>query len=455
MAGGKGFPVLSLFVYVFTLSLLQYSTIAKTTGFSLELLHRDSPLSPLYPGNLTRLQRLQRLVKISDARMNYLKSAMAIETSNTTVQPDMIRPKVGADTYPFLYVVRIGIGTPYKGYNLIMDTGSELIWTQCQPCSSCFAQKDPIFDPRQSQSYRKLPCQHPLCKNLQCVNGECIYTKQYASGSSTKGVLSSETFTFLSSNQSLEAKNGLYFGCSNQNLNFKFDGGIDGIVGMNRGVVSLVAQLRDQINRRFSYCLVESALSMKVTSYLRFGSDIVIKGGKLQKTPFLQYKKNPNMFALDLVDITVGTHRMNFQPGTFASKPDGSGGCIIDSGSAFTYIDQKPYDSVKGALMDYFANQKLKRINQRPLGLDLCYVLPTNFNLFPNFIFHFRGADLEVIPENAFYVSRKDRFFCLAMKPDQGLTTLGAMQQQNVRFIYDANRNALSFVSEDCSKDVS
>ncbi|XP_010267876.1 PREDICTED: aspartic proteinase nepenthesin-1-like [Nelumbo nucifera] len=454
-AGGEGWLVLSLFFSVSTLSLLHLTAAKTTAGFSLELLHRDSPLSPLYPGNLTELERLQRLVKISDARVQYLKSAMAFETSNLTTHTNIFRPKVGAEAYPFLYVVRVGIGTPYKGFQLLMDTGSELVWTQCKPCTFCFPQKYPMFDPKQSQSYQKLPCQHPLCKNLQCVNGECIYRIEYAGGQSTKGVLSSETFTFPSNNHSLEAKSGMFFGCSNLNRNFQFSGGIDGILGMNRGTLSLVTQLSNQISQRFSYCLVESALSMKISSFLRFGSDIVIKGGNVQTTPFVQYSQNPKLFALNLVDITVGTRRMNFPPGTFTSKPDGTGGCVIDSGSAFTYIDQKPYESVKNVLVDYFARLKLKRINQRPYTLDLCYTLPKKFSGLPKFIFHFQGADLEVIPENAFLVSQAGKFFCLAMKPEQGLTTIGAMQQQNVRFIYDGSRNALSFVSEDCSKDVS
>ncbi|OVA07015.1 hypothetical protein BVC80_1117g3 [Macleaya cordata] len=83
------------------------------------------------------------------------------------------------------------------------------------------------------------------------------------------------------------------------------------------------------------------------------------------------------MYALNLIDISVGDDRkmkrIGFAPGTFASKPDGTGGCVIDSGSALTYIDTKPYGEVKKAVMKYFEPFRIQII-QKP-SFDLCYQL--------------------------------------------------------------------------------
>lgn len=45
------------------------------------------------------------------------------------------------------YFVVVGLGTPKRDLSLIFDTGSDLTWTQCEPCAgSCYKQQDAIFD---------------------------------------------------------------------------------------------------------------------------------------------------------------------------------------------------------------------------------------------------------------------------------------------------------------------
>ncbi|CAN1229080.1 Aspartic proteinase nepenthesin-2 [Linum perenne] len=56
------------------------------------------------------------------------------------------------------------IGTPPKHFSLILDTGSDLNWIQCVPCHDCFEQNGPIYDPRESNSYRNISCHDPRCQ---------------------------------------------------------------------------------------------------------------------------------------------------------------------------------------------------------------------------------------------------------------------------------------------------
>ncbi|OVA11122.1 Peptidase A1 [Macleaya cordata] len=450
-------PLFLIFLFCF-FSLQFHLTIAKpTTGFSLKLIHRDSPESPLYPGNLSHYERIKRLVDSSESRVLQLQSIAAATSSissETPIHPEIIRPPVAR--LLFLLLVQVNIGTPYKTYYLVLDTASDLIWIQCDPCKPCFPQKQHKFDPKKSPSYHALPCTHTLCTgpDYGCVNGQCTYTVEYMSNGSTKGVLSTETFTFVTDKRKIEAIDGRIFGCSNANTGFhSFLGEIDGILGMSPpGDISLIAQIKDVAKRRFSYCLPTPSS----TSFLRFGDDIVIKpGSKVQTTPFVTYKSR-FMYALNLTDISVGDDhsgmvRIGFPPGTFALKQDRTGGCIIDSGSAVTHIDAKPYVELKKAIMGYFQPFGLKLIDPKKYEFELCYVRPKGFKSFPSVTFHFQGADLKVVSDFLFFVDV--HFFCLVMKPRNGLTVLGAMQQTNIRFVYDAGAGLLSFVPEDCSKD--
>lgn len=45
------------------------------------------------------------------------------------------------------YFVRIGVGSPPKNQYVVIDSGSDIIWVQCQPCTQCYHQSDPVFNP--------------------------------------------------------------------------------------------------------------------------------------------------------------------------------------------------------------------------------------------------------------------------------------------------------------------
>lgn len=94
--------------------------------------------------------------------------------------------------------MKLSVGTPAESFLAIMDTGSDLIWTQCKPCKQCFDQETPIFDPAKSSSFSKLSCSDKLCEALSistCSDG-CEYLYSYGDYSSTQGVMGTETFTF-------------------------------------------------------------------------------------------------------------------------------------------------------------------------------------------------------------------------------------------------------------------
>jgi hypothetical protein len=147
------------------------------------------------------------------------------------------------------YVVTLALGTPAVPQIVLVDTGSELSWVQCKPCSqtkSCYPQKEPLFDPSKSSTYVPIPCGSDACKKLQadgigsgCTNGMCRYIIAYVDGSNTTGVYSNEVLTL---SPGVVVKN-FSFGCGyHQHGPFdKYDGLIglggpfdkyDGLIGL-------------------------------------------------------------------------------------------------------------------------------------------------------------------------------------------------------------------------------
>ena len=81
---------------------------------------------------------------------------------------------------------------------MVIDSGSDIVWVQCQPCRQCYQQSDPVFNPAESTSYTGVSCGSAVCDRLEnagCHAGRCRYEVSYGDGSYTKGTLALETLT--------------------------------------------------------------------------------------------------------------------------------------------------------------------------------------------------------------------------------------------------------------------
>ncbi|KAI9184947.1 hypothetical protein LWI28_002757 [Acer negundo] len=301
----------------------------------------------------------------------------------------------------------------------MVDTGGGQIWTQCQPCKNCFQQKYALYNSQASSSYRKLPCYHPFCSGgnplYQCVNGECVYTSWYLSGSVTSGVASLESFKFHDFKGGPDfISSSIIFGCSNDN----------------------------------PYPL-----------NLRFGEDIPSPIGNVQTTPFY-IAPNVYFYTLNLLDISVNLRRMNFPPGTFQRAPDGSTlGFFIDSGAPITVIDQRTnfvnaYSGLMLLLKMHYDSLWLERVAHSSVlegNFELCYKDKPDFQQHPTITYHFQGADYTV--DSKFTIIHFNGYFCVSILPGNGGSVLGAYHQQNMRIIYDGNINSIQFHPENCADD--
>ena len=118
---------------------------------------------------------------------------------------------------------------------MIIDTGSDVCWVQCNPCASCFTQTEPLFDPSYSSSYSRISCKSNACSNLDlrgCYSGSCVYRVQYVDESNSTGYLSSDRLT-LSPEIVFQ---GFLFGCGVDNHGFR---GVSGLFGLGQGSFSL------------------------------------------------------------------------------------------------------------------------------------------------------------------------------------------------------------------------
>lgn len=379
-------------------------------------------------------------------------SSLAATTTTTTTTTSSSDPKNKIKSSVHAgsgeYLMDIAIGTPPKSYAAILDTGSDLIWTQCKPCTDCFQQPTPIFDPKKSTSFSELSCSSKLCSALPtsaCDTGKsCEYLYSYGDQSSTQGSLASETFTF---DDKVTVPN-VGFGCGTDNEGGGFSQGA-GLVGLGRGPLSLVSQLEEP---KFSYCL--TSIDDKSTSTLLMGSfaSNAKRNSSVQTTTLIKNPSYPSFYYLSLKGITVGDTKLtSIDESVFALNSDGTGGMIIDSGTTITYLEESAF----GVLAKEFISQTNMPVDKSgSTGLDVCFVLPENAESVevPKLVFHFDGADLDLPAENYMIADSSSGVACLAMGSSNGMSIFGNVQQQNMLVLHDLKAETLSFMPTQCDQ---
>ncbi|KAF7834110.1 aspartic proteinase nepenthesin-1 [Senna tora] len=397
--------------------------------------------------NLSKFELVQKGIKRGNLRIQRLK-AMVLSSSSPDSQ---IEAPIHAGNGE--YLMKLSIGTPPSSFSAVLDTGSDLIWTQCKPCTQCYNQPTPIFDPKNSSSFSKLPCDAKLCSSLpssSCSNG-CQYVYTYGDYSMTQGILASETFTFGAETGDSVSVQKVGFGCGEDNEGDGFEQA-SGLVGLGRGPLSLISQMGEP---KFSYCLTSMDDNSK-TSTLFLGSVQSVSGndetGEDVTVPLLTNPSKPSFYYLPLEGITVGDTQLSIEKSTFEVGDDGSGGMIIDSGTTITYIEHSAFEALK---TEFVSQTQLQEDKSGNTGLDVCFTLPSGTNQveIPKLVFHFKGgADLELPSENYMIADSDMGVACLAMGGSKGMSIFGNVQQQNMLVKHDLQKQTISFVPTQCHK---
>lgn len=339
------------------------------------------------------------------------------------------------------FVVVVGFGTPAQPSSVMFDTGSDMSWIQCQPCSGyCHPQHDPVFDPTRSTTYAAVPCGQPLCSHVgsKCNGTTCLYSRDYVDGSSkwsTSGVLSQETLTLTSSTK----LSGIPFGCGQQNLG-KF-GYVDGLLGLGRGQLSLSSQADHSFGGTFSYCLPSDN---STTGYLSIGSTPV--SGQVQYTAMIQKSSYPSLYFVELVSINIGGYILPVPPSIFTST-----GTVLDSGTILTHLPGQAYTALRDRFK--FTMQGSKTAPPQE-NLDTCYDFAGQSAIFiPAVSLIFSDGAVFDLNFYGILIFPQPTIGCLAFMPRPASTPfsiIGNIQQRATEVIYNVAAEKIGFVPNSC-----
>ncbi|KAL7150654.1 hypothetical protein ABFS83_05G128500 [Erythranthe nasuta] len=303
------------------------------------------------------------------------------------------------------YIVTLGLGTPQKTLSLIFDMGSDLTWTQCQPCvKSCYQQQDPIFNPSDSTSYSNVSCNSPQCSQLSTATGNspgctnaatCVYGIQYGDQSFSVGFFSKDKLTIAP----------------------------------------------NEYGKYFSYCLPSTSSS---TGHLTLGKTGNSRNVKF--TPFATNQQGSSFYFIDIVSISVGGRKLAIGGSVFKA-----GGTIIDSGTVISRIPPTAYSALSGAFKKMMA--KYKRAPAYSI-LDTCYDLSGYTSVtVPTVSFTFGGNVRVDLDPSGIIVAVGGSRVCLAFvgnSDDGDVGIFGNSQQKTMEVVYDVAGGNLGFGPAGC-----
>ncbi|XP_009620775.1 probable aspartic protease At2g35615 isoform X2 [Nicotiana tomentosiformis] len=459
------------FTLLFFLAILAFSHLALVScrktksnddvkGFTLDLIHRDSPFSPLYNPSITPSRRLREAYHRSFSRATFFKAGTASERE----RPFIHQKEFQSDVIPIPgeYLMKFSIGTPPVETVAIADTGSDLTWIQCKPCADCFKQTAPLFDSRKSSTYKTVKCDTKACEivgSTSCVRKNvCEYEMSYGDQSHSVGDVAFETFTFDTLN--LPSKSDkrkisfpdVVFGCGHDNGG-TFTNLTTGIVGLGGSNLSIVKQLEKEVVGSFSYCLIpldlSSSSASNATSHISFGPLARVSGPKVVTTPII-LKEPRTYYYINLESVSVGKKKLAFKSSRLSSfAADGElGNMIIDSGTTLTLLPSDFYENLESTLVDTIKGKR----KEDPTGtFALCYESKNGVINAPEIVFHFTNADVGLLPTSTF-AEIDEGLACLTIVPADEIAIFGNLAQVNYLIGYDLIHERLSFLPTDCTK---
>ncbi|KAM0904942.1 hypothetical protein ACQ4PT_017675 [Festuca glaucescens] len=419
---------------------------------TLALLHRDAVFGTTYP---SKRHAVVALAARDGARAEYLQQRLS-PSSSSTYQPTMTT-EVGSKVVSGIsegsgeYFARVGVGSPPTEQYLVVDSGSDVIWVQCLPCTQCYAQADPLFDPAASTSFAAVPCGSGVCRTLPggssgCGAGEpCRYEVSYGDGSYTEGVLAMETLTFGDSTPVQEVA----IGCGHRNRGLFVAAA--GLLGLGWGPMSLVGQLGGAAGGAFSYCLASRGADAGAGS-LVFGRSDAMPVGAVW-VPLLRNAQAPSFYYVGLTGLGVGGERLPLQSNLFDLGEDGGGGVVMDTGTAVTRLPPDAYAALRDAFTDAVGGG-LPRAPGVSL-FDTCYDLSGYASVrVPTVALYFGGDEgtALTLPAKNLLVAMDDHgMYCLAFAASaSGLSILGNIQQQGIQITVDSATGYVGFGPTTC-----
>ncbi|XP_006354730.1 aspartic proteinase Asp1 [Solanum tuberosum] len=455
-----------------------WSSLTQETLFELRDVEHDHKSSnssfilPLYPkrGGAWNSRRdvefkLGRFVDFKpDKFMDQEKIAKSLSAA-TKLDSSVNFPVRGNIHSEGLYYTYMLVGNPPRPYFLDIDTGSDLMWIQCDaPCTSCAKGAHPLYKPR---NVNMIPPKNPYCVEVQenlkskyCDNcHQCDYEIEYADRSSSVGVLAKDELQLVLANGT-GTKPSVVFGCAydQQGTLLNTLASTDGILGLSRAPISLPSQLASHglINNVIGHCLRTDTNG----GYLFLGNDFVPQW-RMSWVPMLN-NPFPNLYQAQLMKMNYGGKELRL-----GSTSYGQGTVVFDSGSTYTYFTDQAYKALISMLEEISSEDLIKDASDTTL--PICWRAKFPVRSIEEVRQFFKPLNLQFgskwrivstklwIPAEGFLTISEKGNVCLGILDgsnvhDGSAIILGDISLRGQLFVYDNVNQKIGWIRSNCER---
>eukprot|EP00667_Euglena_gracilis_P009370 EG_transcript_9526 len=352
-------------------------------------------------------------------------------------------PKGGAD----YFYTTVEVGTPFQPFDLILDTGSSLMFVPCvSSCTDCGVH-DHATGWLNSSSFRDVDCNADTCTQEAglpmpgCSRGGCQYTIAYQEGSGSTGQLVTDRLRLGN------ATADVTFGCTKTESGLLKTQSADGLMGLGRGSLSLPQQLASTTDGKGAAGSFSLCLSGARPGSVAFGA--VQPPAGLRWTPLLPRLQGSshNWYRIGTVAMGVGPVQLPLTPDDFAKN--GYYGTVVDSGSTDLLLPATVYG--------VFLTELRRQTPDFPsdvIGSAGSPCFPDKDGLWdalPTIRLTLQGGyQLTLHPIN--YISLEDQGYCLNVFDNHqyGLV-IGSLAMMDKLVVFDLPNDRIGFAAFDCS----
>jgi hypothetical protein len=371
-----------------------------------------------------------------------------------------------------LYYTEIQLGTPPQSFYVQMDTGSDLLWIDCSPCSGCprtSTLEIPLSTYTQSSSStsEQIGCSDAFCVtasneldggSLPCTS-DCPFEALYGDGSTASGYFVSDLLTYTEIGNSSTNSTGatrVSFGCGDSrsgNLR-STDEAVDGLIGFGQSSISVLSQLaaNGTTPNIFAHCLQGDSNA---------SSTLVI--GEITEPGIVYTSMVPNSTHYAAILLNIAVQGANISSSPILTNSTGAElQVIFDSGTTLAYLVEPFYTEFMTALNSSI-NLPLQSLPNGGGSSISCYeVTGSTTYTFPNLTLYFEGGTMELGPDS--YLEQasdgsNNNYYCPMWQPSSGDAAtdslLGDIVLQNQIIVYDNENHQLGWKDFDCSQTIS
>ncbi|CAA0841105.1 Eukaryotic aspartyl protease family protein [Striga hermonthica] len=367
----------------------------------------------------------------------------------------------GSPTGAALYFTKVTIGTPPVDYHVQVDTGSDILWVNCQNCERCPTKSDlkislKQYDLSASSTGELISCDDDFCTiavdhhSSDCKKGmNCEYFVAYGDGSRTEGYFVRDQFRLdqVSGNLQTSTMNGsISFGCSAKQSGQlgSSSEAVDGLIGFGQANSSILSQLASagKVKKVFSHCLA----SNKGGGIFAIGE---IVQPKVNRTPLVPNSQHYNVI---LKSVEVGGQFLNLPTDIFDAGSNR--GTIIDSGTTLAYLPSVVYQQLMSKVMEQQPDLQTHVVEQQ----FRCLWYRGNVDDgFPVVKFHFEGSLILTVYPNEYLFEISDNEYCIGWqnsatqtKDGQDMTLLGDIVLSDKLVYYDLENQTIGWAQYNC-----